>query len=151
MNNKWKETITYFEKHIYVRVLIYWYLEDLKLKPFNKIMIQNILLDSYWNTFHKFLENTFLLISINSTEYFIDYIGRQSKKFYIKCKNDKRRVLSKEWNKIIYSLIPNLINWKTLRVKVMIKFKGYPRIYWYFVFRKQIVKIIFFFNYGFHT
>ncbi|GFV67025.1 transposable element Tcb1 transposase [Trichonephila clavipes] len=64
--------------------------------------------------------------NLNQIEHLWDYLDCQIRKQEIKTKNDLKKALLKEWQKIPSSVIQNLVKSVPSRLRAVIKAKGYP-------------------------
>ncbi|GFT24325.1 transposable element Tcb2 transposase [Trichonephila clavipes] len=65
----------------------------------------------------------------NPIEHLWDYLDRQIRKQEIKTKNDLKRALLEEWQKIPSSVTQNLVKSVPSRLRAVIKAEGYPTNY----------------------
>ncbi|GFU95337.1 transposable element Tcb1 transposase [Trichonephila clavipes] len=63
---------------------------------------------------------------LNSIEHLWNYLDRQIRKQEIKTKNDLKKALLEEWQKIPSSVTQNLVKSVPSRLRAVIKAKGYP-------------------------
>ncbi|GFW24975.1 transposable element Tcb2 transposase [Trichonephila clavipes] len=66
---------------------------------------------------------------LNPIEHLWDYLDRQIRKQEIKTKNDLKKALLEEWQKIPSSVTQNLVKSVPSRLRAVIKAKGYPTNY----------------------
>ncbi|GFW37808.1 transposable element Tcb2 transposase [Trichonephila clavipes] len=66
---------------------------------------------------------------LNPMEYLWDYLDRQIRKQEIKTKNDLKKALLEEWQKIPSSVTQNLVKSVPSRLIAVTKAKGYPTNY----------------------
>ncbi|GFU45071.1 uncharacterized protein TNCV_4235561 [Trichonephila clavipes] len=66
---------------------------------------------------------------LNPIEHLWDYLDRQIRKQEIKTKNDLKKALFEEWQKIPSSVTQNVVKSVPYRLRAIIKAKGYPTNY----------------------
>ncbi|GFY04328.1 transposable element Tcb2 transposase [Trichonephila clavipes] len=66
---------------------------------------------------------------LNPIEHLWNYLDRQIRKQEIKTKNDLKKTLLEEWQKIPSSVTQNLVKSVPSRLRAVIKAKGYPTNY----------------------